>query len=513
MTTDTLVRPASADTWFGLRGPIAVLALGLLALGLLFQEEIVAAIRVWDSSTAYNHCFLVIPIAAYLAWDRRDLLRGFAAHPLPWAALLVLPLAAAWLVAERLGIMEGRQLVLITMVQVLVLAVFGWRSWWALSGPLLYLYFLVPFGEFLVPKLQDVTTVFVRHGLDLLNIPAYIDGYVIEIPEGTFFIAEACAGLRFLIASIAFGCLYALMMYRTPGRRLAFIAASIVIPIIANGFRALGIVWLGHILGSAQAAAADHIIYGWIFFSVVILMLTAVGLPFRQDDRPEEPPRPDRSPIAAPWRGAMAAAVVVVALALLGPGAAYAIDRTADAASVAVHPIELGPACPIVSSQAQPPLVAGSRLVIERVACVNQTYEIRVAAFSPRSTAAPVLGARRRLAHADQADEAMVDTVRGPGDPPAIWRLTAVEEPAFAIASAMWVDGKPAGTGLSMRMQMAWHSLMGGTSFPVVVVVTPVVDWATMDVLSQRAAVAHLSEFLKTEGAIGAQARTLAAGG
>ena len=79
----------------------------------------------------------------------------------------------------------------------------------------------------------------------IIGIPAYIDGYMIEIPQGTFFVAEACAGLRFLIASIAFGCLYALMMYRSPVRRGVFIVASIIVPIIANGFRGLGIVLSG----------------------------------------------------------------------------------------------------------------------------------------------------------------------------------------------------------------------------------------------------------------------------
>ena len=154
-----------------------------------------------------------------------------------------------------------------------------------MAGPLLYLYFLVPFGEFLTPKLQDITTWFIGQGVDILGIPAYIDGYVIEIPQGTFFVAEACAGLRFLIASIAFGCLYALLMYRSPVRRGLFILASIIVPVVANGFRGLGIVVLGYMLNSAQAAAADHIIYGWVFFSFVILLLIVLGLPFRQDDR------------------------------------------------------------------------------------------------------------------------------------------------------------------------------------------------------------------------------------
>ncbi|MDR3538051.1 MAG: exosortase [Acetobacteraceae bacterium] len=507
MSSNTIAQPALAETWHDLRGPAAALGFGLLLLGGLFQAEIEAAVRIWNTSTAYNHCFLVIPIAGYLVWDRREALRGLTAHPLPWAALLALPLAAVWLIAERLGIMEGRQLVLITLVQVLVLAVLGWRAWWVLSGPLLYLYFLVPFGEFMVPKLQDVTTVFVRHGLDLLQIPAYIDGYVIEIPEGTFFIAEACAGLRFLIASIAFGCLYALMMYRSPGRRAAFIAVSIVIPVIANGLRALGIVWLGHVIGSAQAAAADHIIYGWIFFSIVILLLILVGLPFRQDDHPEAPPLHDRAPVAAPLRGALIAALALALLAAAGPGTAQAIDRGAAAGQTALRPFDLGPACRTVSSHAEPSPIEGGQLLVQRIACGDMTLELRVARFSPRSTAAPLLAARRRLTRTESADEAMIATTRGAGDAPPQWRVVQVSEPAFAIASALWVDGQPAGAGLAMRLRMAWHSLAGGLLSPVVVAVTPVVDWAALDVPAQRAAVSRLTEFLQADGTIGAQAQ------
>ncbi len=281
---------------FRLAGP--VLCVGLLCLGLLFHTEVAAAVGVWLDSTAYNHCFLIIPIVAYLLWDRRDLLAVATPLPNPWFALAAIPASVAWLLAERLGIMEARQLVVMTLVEVFLLSVLGWRLFYRLAGPLLYLYFLVPFGAFITPWLQGITTSFVVNGLDLLNIPNYSDGYAIEIPEGSFLVAEACAGLRFLIASIAFGYLYAMLLYRSPGRRGLFMLASIVVPIIANGFRALGIVVLGHVLGNAQAAVADHLIYGWIFFSVVILLLIALGLPFRQDRRP-----PVGAPLAAPLGG------------------------------------------------------------------------------------------------------------------------------------------------------------------------------------------------------------------
>ena len=177
----------------GRSGPAITVSVGLIALGLLFHTEVVAAVTVWQDSTAYNHCFLVIPIVLYLIWDRRDTLRDASARPYPLAILAGIPLAIAWLLAERLGIMEGRQLVAMSFAELLFFVVLGPRLWWRLAGPLLYLYFLVPFGAFLTPKLQDITTLFVAHGLPLLHIPAYITGYTIEIPEGQ---VPDCRGLR-----------------------------------------------------------------------------------------------------------------------------------------------------------------------------------------------------------------------------------------------------------------------------------------------------------------------------
>jgi len=88
---------------------------------------------------------------------------------------------------------------------------------------------------------------------------------MIQIPEGYFEIAEACAGLRFLIASIVFGCFFATIAYRSWLRRAIFIGLSAALPIVANGFRALGLIVLGHLHGSASAVAADHVLYGWCF--------------------------------------------------------------------------------------------------------------------------------------------------------------------------------------------------------------------------------------------------------
>jgi exosortase A len=476
------------------------LGLGLLLLGALFNREIVAAVQTWDASTAYNHCFLIIPIALYLLWDRRFDLIGIAPRPMPVALLLGLPLAFVWLVAERLGIMEGRQLVAISFVELLFLAILGKRLWWAMAGPLLYLYFLVPFGEFLTPRLQDFTTWFIRHGLDMLGVPAYIDGYVIEIPQGTFFVAEACAGLRFLIASIAFGCLYALMMYRSPMRRGLFILVSLIVPIIANGFRGLGIVYLGYLLGSAQAAAADHIIYGWIFFSVVILVLIALGLPFRQDDistrSAKSPNGSGEAGLGSPFsmRGMLAIALGIVVVAAISPAVSVGLAMATVTQAPVATSIELGQGC--VVRQVGSTEAGITRVRTQRIACDGVAMDMTWEAFSPRITAAPLMGERRRLV-ARVETEGLQENWLQPGDgTSSAWRIMSSDDPVFTIAVAVWVDGKPVRPGLAMRARMAMNSLFGSAFAPMVVTVTPAVDWDSLRGNERKQAEASLGAFL-----------------
>src|SRR4029077_461187 len=102
----------------------------------------------------------------------------------------------------------------------------------------------------------------------------------IDVPAGKFVVAEACAGLRFLIASVAFGVFFAVITYRSRWRRIAFIGLSVVVPIIANGARAFGIIYAAEIVGSPAAVMADHVIYGWGFFSAILVLLTLLGRSF-----------------------------------------------------------------------------------------------------------------------------------------------------------------------------------------------------------------------------------------
>src|SRR6516225_7607028 len=363
---------------------LILIGVASLVFGVVFQQEITGAVRVWIDSTAYNHCFLVLPLAGFLLWERRSTISSLSPYPALWPLLMMPLLSAIWLVAAVLDIQEGRQLAVVAMFQAVLLTALGSYLYRQLLAPFLFLFFLVPSGAFLVPSLQTITADIAIAGLQFFNIPVFSDGYMIEIPEGPFEIAEACAGLRFLIASIVFGCFFAVVMYRSFLKRAVFIIISVAVPIAANGLRALGIIVLAHLEGSAAAVEADHIIYGWVFFTLVILALIGIGMAFAQ--RASRPlPTTVKAFRKAPfWQFAVAVSVAVL-FALAGPAYAHRLDSLYPAGPVPlVHSPEVGAPWRMLAGTRPDwrPLVHGAdREFIENVEEPGSGVVIRYLAF------------------------------------------------------------------------------------------------------------------------------------
>jgi exosortase A len=519
MSTSLLVPTSIAARARSSRALVVALAIGLATMGVAFWPEARAAVHVWYASTAYSHCFFVLPIALYLAWDRRVAVLATPVEPFPAALLLGLPLALAWLVAERLGVMEGRQIMALGLLEIFCLAVLGRRMWRALAAPLLYLFFLVPFGAFVTPVLQQFTARFTTLGLDLIGVPNFSDAFTIMIPEGNFYVAEACAGLRFLIASIAFGTLYACLIYTSLWRRVAFIAASIVVPIIANGFRALGIVTLGHIIGSAQAAVTDHLLYGWMFFSIVIVLLIVAGLPFRQDQAALAP-APGRAvnpppAIGGTFNQTIAIAVGFAVIAGAGPLAAMALDRAAVPAAVAVSPdfvLPTGCAAEAPGSDADAGSDAdGVRHVVRHIACGGLTLTVSVATLPPRANPSLLAATLRGVTREAEAEDASIRSLPTPSIVPASWRLAETSDPSRLTATALWIDGVPARIGLRARVDQAARGLFGAASSPVLVAVGLALPGEHIDDRRREQSEAMLARFLNAQTTLDAQVRARSA--
>jgi exosortase A len=263
---------------------LALLTVGLVAaVFILFWQTSWSVISIWIRSETFTHGFLILPISAWLVWQKRDEVLPLTPAPNWWGIPLLLVIGLGWFVAHSAGVLVVEQLAMVAMVPAAVWSLLGWQVAWRLVFPLLFLFFAVPMGEELVPPLMDFTANFTVAALQLTGIPVYHEGTYFEIPSGRWTVVEACSGIRYLIASVTLGCLYAYLTFRRPYRRLLFVALSAVVPIFANGIRAYGIVMIAHLSNMRLAVGIDHIIYGWLFFGLVMLILFWIGSFWRED--------------------------------------------------------------------------------------------------------------------------------------------------------------------------------------------------------------------------------------
>jgi exosortase A len=244
---------------------------------MLFHQTIWTMVSLWMRSQTFAHGFLIVPISAWLVWRQRDRLACLPLNPCYGAFWLLMVLGAAWLLAAAGNVQIVMQYAVTAMIPTAVLAICGWRVVHVIAFPLAYLLLAVPFGEIFIPPLIDFTANFTVRALQLTGIPVYQESSQISIPSGNWSVVEACSGLRYIIASFALGTLYAYLNYQSLIRRLIFITASMIVPILANGVRAYLIVMLGHWSGMQLAIGFDHLIYGWVFFGLVCLILFGIG--------------------------------------------------------------------------------------------------------------------------------------------------------------------------------------------------------------------------------------------
>jgi exosortase A len=279
MNSATLHAEATSDAgnW---RAPLTTLAATLTALLLLFAHDAAAMAWQWWNSSTYQHCLFVLPIVAWLIWQRRT--EVAAVKPgawLPGLALLAIA-ALGWLVGQAGGASLIRHAALVLMVQATVLTILGPAVIRAILFPLFYLIFLIPFGDVFVPPLQNVTASITMALLHLTGVPAHIDGVFITIPNGWFEVAEACSGVKFLVAMVAYGALVANVCFKSWRRRAAFMAMCIVAPVLANGVRAFATIFAAHLTSVELAAGFDHVVYGWFFFAMVMALVMLTGWKF-----------------------------------------------------------------------------------------------------------------------------------------------------------------------------------------------------------------------------------------
>lgn len=260
-------RAPAAAAW---HAPLVALAGAVLALLMVTAPSWGEMLHQWWNIDTYNHLLLVPFIIGWLVMLKAEELAQVVPRPFLPGAALVAGAMALWAAGRAFDINLVAHAGAVGAVQAAVITVLGLRASLLLALPLAMGVFLVPFGDEIIPPLQFITadiTIALTH---LSGVPASIDGIYINTPAGLFIVAEACSGVKFLIAMVTLGVLVAFTRFDSWRRRAIFMAACIVVPILANGVRAWATVYVAQFIGAEAAGGVDHIVYGWVFFAIIV---------------------------------------------------------------------------------------------------------------------------------------------------------------------------------------------------------------------------------------------------
>ena len=363
---------------------LTVIAIGLVAILALFAETAASAVALWRSSSAYNYGYLIAPIALYMAWLDRGRLSGIEPKPSWWG----LPVAAAsgllWLASDLVGVSEGRHFALVGFMQALFLGVLGPRVFRVMLFPLLYLFLMVPTGEFLLSPLQKLSHAGSVALVKLSQIPVFVEGFFIQVPQGNFLVEPGCAGLNFLLASLALALLYGKLTYAKISARIWCVVVALSASMIANIVRIYLIIVITEWSHRRIAIADDHLLYGWGFFGVIMLAMMWLGgrigvpaphpKPFVAGDTAWRAPRSLRA------SGTAAAVLVVAALPVALARATTGVEDAAP--MVLMLPESLGNwARTTPPSPWQPGLVPGDATVTATYVAEGRELNIAVVGY------------------------------------------------------------------------------------------------------------------------------------
>ncbi len=472
------VADRAASPWWRYGAAWAALVAAIL---LLFHRTALHLFSIWWDNSTFGHCLLIPAILAWLVWQRREGLARLA--PRPWLPGVALMLASGllWLLGEFAGVALVRHAALVFMLQATVPTLFGLAVTRALTFPLFFALFMIPTGEQLVPYLQTITAKFCIHLLDLFGVPAYIDGVFISIPTGNFEVAEACSGVRFLIAMVAFGTLVANVCFKSWPRRIAFIAASILIPIVANGIRAWSTIYISYLTTNEFAGSVDHIIYGWFFFAIVMVLTIAVG--WRFFDRPVDDPfiYPERlqSPAArpAPVATLVSAALIATAAAAAAPAyAAVAASRGPDRPTAGLSlPTPTGWTRTVSTGMPWQPHYAGATAtaLATFVDSNGQPVDLYIAVFDRQADGAELIGYQQGIVPPTEVDEDGWAWAGNRPPPPGGSAAQINFGPAVRdVWQYYWVNGKLVGSPYAAKIEGLKARLLGGPPQAATVVIS-----------------------------------------
>lgn len=230
----------------------------------------------WMTLPAYSHGILVPFVFALLLYLERQRLKNLEDSPSVWGIFLI----GAGVLCLAVGTVSGlyfiQQVSILFLVAGIVAGYWGIKTLNATRFPILYLMFMIPlpylvFNAIALP-LQMVAAKGSAHLLEMLQIPVYREGNIINLPHISLGVVKACSGIQSLVSLLAIAVLLTKIGNLKGLPALLFILSSVPIAVFANMVRIAG----AGILGSMNPELAEgffHMFSGWVVFLFAFLSM------------------------------------------------------------------------------------------------------------------------------------------------------------------------------------------------------------------------------------------------
>ena len=216
----------------------------------LFRDEINSIVHQWLTDASWSHGFLIPLFSLYFINQHKEHILAAAVNREIKASYIGLVFLVCGIIFYPLNIIHFqygyfRPLGMIATLGAVVLFLGGWRLIRYTWLPIVYLIFAVPLPQryyfIITMPMRKIATSISTVLLNLVEgLEATANGVIIDVfyhgekLEPSLNVAEACSGMRLLMAFLALGVAMAYLHYRPIWQRLALLASTIPIAIFCN---------------------------------------------------------------------------------------------------------------------------------------------------------------------------------------------------------------------------------------------------------------------------------------
>ncbi|MAY85953.1 MAG: VPLPA-CTERM-specific exosortase XrtD [Pseudooceanicola sp.] len=254
------------------------LVVATVSAGLFFIDGLDALLVAWQLPE-YSHGPL-IPILSLLLFLRQ--LKEVPIEPGPkrdrWPGVVLLVVAIAFGALGKLARIDDIvAYATILWVGAVLLISFGWKTGKHFWPPVLHLVYMLPLPGVLYYKLstslQFISSELGVYFLQVLSVPVFLEGNIIDLGVLKLQVAEACSGLRYLFPILSFSYIFAVLYKGPMWHKAVLLLSAAPITVLMNSVRIAVAGLLAQEYGIEWLEGFSHFFEGWVIFLICVVLL------------------------------------------------------------------------------------------------------------------------------------------------------------------------------------------------------------------------------------------------